>query len=302
MKFRIFLRPSLAIIFGFIGALVARGGTPPTIFAITGEYFLVIAVLAFGTLGFILPELIELAWRSGIAAVARQIVLHLPTSEIVDMLPRPSIPHPTIRIGTAPKSKKYTNPLILDTSALIDGRLVDIAKTGFLFGTLVIIPAVISELHTLSDSADDLKRARGRRGLDILSALRKEKKLKVILVKSDPKADTTDEKLVRSAKSYGGKLVTVDFNLNKVATVQGVDVLNVNELANAVKTAVLPHEVLLIKVSAIGKEKSQGVGYLADGTMVVVEDGAKSVGKTVEIEVLRVIQTAAGKMVFGKIQ
>lgn len=296
MKFKIFLRPSLAVVFGFIGALVARGGTPPAIFVITGDYFLAAAVLAFGTLGFILPELVELAWKTGIAAVARQIVIHLPTAELVGRLP-----HPTLRIGRRGAAKKYLNPLILDTSVLVDGRLVDIARTGFIFGTFVVIPAVVSELHSLSDSASDLKRARGRRGLDVLASLKKEKKVKVELVGRDPAGQTVDEKLVSAAKSFSGKLVTVDFNLNKVASVRGISVANLNELANAVKTAVLPHETLRIKINSAGRERSQGVGYLPDGTMVVVEEGAELIGKMVNVVVLRIIQTAAGKMIFGKI-
>lgn len=293
MKLKTLLRPSLTIVFAFIGAVVARSGTPPAIFAITGEYFLIVAVLAFGILGFMLPEIAELAGKAGVAALARQIAKYLPD-------PRAMAAYPAGLVGGGKRSNKYINPMVVDTSVLIDGRILDIASTNFMFGTFIVIPAVIAELHMLADSADDLKRARGRRGLDVLAALRKQKDIRLELTKNDPKADSTDAKLVRTAGNLRGKLVTVDFNLNKVATAKGITVLNLNDLASAVKTAVLPHERLTIRISTIGKEKNQGVGYLEDGTMVVVEEGAKLKGKMVEVEVLRLIQTAAGKMVFGK--
>lgn len=293
MKLKTLLRPSLAIVFAFIGAVVARSGTPPDIFAVTGEYFLIVAVLAFGTLGFMLPEIAELAGSAGIAALAHQIAKYLPD-------PRNMADFPAGLVGGGKRSSKYVNPMVVDTSVLIDGRILDIAKSGFMFGTLIVLPAVISELHTLSDSSDDLKRARGRRGLDVLNSLKKISSIKTQIVKADPKVDSTDGKLVKAALNVHGKLVTVDFNLNKVATARGIAVANLNDLVSAVKTAVLPHERLSIRISSIGKEKNQGVGYLEDGTMVVVEDGAKLKGKTVEVEVLRLIQTAAGKMIFGK--
>ena len=295
MRLKPFLRPSLAIVFGFIGALVARGGTPSSIFAIGGEYFLVIAVLAFGTLGFILPELAELAWKTGVATVARQIVSHLPTS-----MAAPTFPTLPFKRGSKKANPKIT--FVLDTSVLIDGRLLDVVRVGFISGVLLVIPSVVSELHKLADSADDLKRARGRRGLDILAALKKEKGVKMLIPSREPEAGSVDEKLVRVAGSLKARLVTLDFNLSKVGSVRGVKILNLNELANALKTAVLPHEVLAIKVNAVGKEKDQGVGYLSDGTMVVVAGGAKMVGQTIDVEVLRVIATAAGKMIFAKPQ
>lgn len=298
MKLNILLRPSLAVVFGFIGALVARGGTPPTIFAITGEYFLVIAVLSFGTLGFILPELVELAAKAGIAAMARQIAAHLPTPDVVGAA--------TGAISQFKKTrrnrlrKKYVNPIVLDTSVLVEGRILDVVRTGFIFGTLLVVPSVVAELHKLADSADLLKRAKGRRGLDYLKELGREKGVKVEMLSREPEGNGVDSILVKLSKQTRAKLLTLDFNLNKVGQASGVKILNLNELANAVKTAVLPHETLTIHVNTVGREKDQGVGYLADGTMVVVEGGAKYKGKTVDIEVLRVIQTAAGKMIFGK--
>jgi len=291
MNLKILLRPSLTIVLGFIGAFVAKSSTPSVIFEATGEYFLIVAALAFGTLGFILPDILELAGKAGIAVLAKQIVGYLPT---------------TARVGFAFKRKNksnsgYQNPLVVDTSSLIDGRIVEIAKTGFVFGDFIVIPSVITELHGLADSANELKRARGRRGLDNLRVLQAEKKVKVEVLTVEPRDKTVDDRLVQMAKDIRGKIVTVDFNLNKVAKIRGVPVLNVNELTNAVKTVVLPSETLKIKISAVGREKDQGVGYLDDGTMIVVEGGAKLEGETVDVLVQRVLQTAAGKMIFGKL-
>lgn len=296
MKFKIFLRPSLAIVFAFIGVVVARRGAPPELLGILGNWLLIMAALAFGILGFILPEVAELAGRAGIAALARQIAGYLPTPSSL------SVPTFPFRRKAASSRGKYPNPLIVDTSVLIDGRIADIAASGFITGTLIVAPSVIGELHKLADLGDNLKRGRGRRGLDILAKLQKEKKVKVeILAKDDPSGAGVDEKLVKLAADLRGKLLTVDWNLNKVASVRKIAVLNINELANAVKTAVLPNERLMITIRNMGREKDQGVGYLSDGTMVVVEAGASLIGKEVEVSVQKVLQTAAGKMVFARI-
>lgn len=294
MKLKPFLRPSLTIIFGFIGVFVARSGTPPDIFAITGRYFLVVAALSFGTFGFLLPDLAEVAARSAVVALARQIAKHLPTPQA----PRLSVPKFSFKRKR--KTVKYINPIVVDTSALVDGRIVDVVQTGFLFGTLVVIPSVISELHTLSDSSDDLKRARGRRGLDVLGMLKKQKGVKLEVLGSESTDKTVDDKVVAMAKKIHGRVLTLDFNLNKVANVRGVATLNLNELASAVKTVVLPHEILLVEIRGLGKSRDQGVAYLDDGTMVVVEGGANLVGKSAKVEVLRVLETAAGRMIFGR--
>jgi len=290
MRYKFLIRPSLTVIFGFLGAFVARGGTPPEIFAITGSYFLIIATLAFGIFGFILPDIVELAGKAGIAALARQIAKYLPR------------PHSVRRFSFRRKKKNpvYQNPLIIDTSALIDGRLKDVVKTGFVYGTFLVIPSIITELHSLADSHDNLKRSKGRRGLEALEALQKEKLVKVELLSQEPQEKAVDIKLIKLAKNIKGKIVTVDYNLNKVAKVKGVFSLNINELANALKTAVLPNDRLKVHIKNIGKERNQGVGYLEDGTMVVVEDGAGQKGQTVEVTVHRVLQTAAGKMIFAK--
>jgi uncharacterized protein YacL len=190
---------------------------------------------------------------------------------------------------------------VLDTSVIIDGRIADIAETGFLDGVIVIPNFVLRELQLVADSADSLKRNRGRRGLDILQRIQKIASLQVMIVDDDFAAvREVDLKLIELAKVYEAKIVTNDFNLNKVAQLQGVEVLNINELANALKPIVLPGEVMRVFILKEGKEYNQGVAYLDDGTMVVVDNARKMIGKTIEIAVTSVLQTTAGKMIFGK--
>ena len=190
---------------------------------------------------------------------------------------------------------------ILDTSVIIDGRIADIAETGFLDGILTIPSFVLRELQLVADSADSLKRNRGRRGLDILQRIQKITTLQVQIVEDDfPAVREVDMKLIELAKLYEGKIVTNDFNLNKVAQLHGVEVLNINELANSLKPIVLPGEIMKVFILKEGKEYNQGVAYLDDGTMVVVDNARKMIGKTIDISVTSVLQTTAGKMIFGK--
>jgi uncharacterized protein YacL len=190
---------------------------------------------------------------------------------------------------------------ILDTSVIIDGRIADIAETGFLDGIIVIPQFVLRELQLVADSADSLKRNRGRRGLDILQRLQKTASLQIQIVEDDfPAVREVDMKLIELAKLYEGKIITNDFNLNKVAQLQGVEVLNINELANSLKPIVLPGETMRVFILKEGKEYNQGVAYLDDGTMVVVDNARKMIGKTIDIAVTSVLQTTAGKMIFGK--
>jgi uncharacterized protein YacL len=190
---------------------------------------------------------------------------------------------------------------ILDTSVIIDGRIADIAETGFLDGLIVIPQFVLRELQLVADSADSLKRNRGRRGLDILQRLQKTATVQIQIVEDDfPTVREVDMKLIELAKVYEGKIITNDFNLNKVAQLQGVAVLNINELANSLKPIVLPGEVMRVFILKEGKEYNQGVAYLDDGTMVVVDNARKMIGKTIDIAVTSVLQTTAGKMIFGK--
>ena len=190
---------------------------------------------------------------------------------------------------------------ILDTSVIIDGRIADIAETGFLDGVIVLPQFVLRELQLVADSADSMKRNRGRRGLDILQRIQKIATLTVQIVEDDfPAIREVDLKLIELAKMYEGKIVTNDFNLNKVAQLQGVEVLNINELANSLKPIVLPGEVMRVFILKEGKEYNQGVAYLDDGTMVVVDNARKMIGKNIDISVTSVLQTTAGKMIFGK--
>jgi uncharacterized protein YacL len=190
---------------------------------------------------------------------------------------------------------------ILDTSVIIDGRIADIAETGFLDGTIVTPQFVLRELQLVADSADSLKRNRGRRGLDILQRLQKVATLQIQIVEDDfPAVREVDLKLIELAKLYEGKIITNDFNLNKVAQLQGVPVLNINELANSLKPIVLPGEIMKVFILKEGKEYNQGVAYLDDGTMVVVDNARKMIGKTIDVSVTSVLQTTAGKMIFGK--
>ncbi len=192
---------------------------------------------------------------------------------------------------------------LLDTSVIIDGRIADICKTGFLEGVLIIPGFVLQELQRVADSADVLKRNRGRRGLDTLAGLQRLPGVRTRIVHTDfPDLAAVDEKLLRLAKKMRGKLLTNDINLNKIAGLQGVAVLNVNDLSNAVKTVVLPGEEMAVKIIREGKEPGQGVGYLEDGTMVVVENGRDQVNQRLQVVVTSVLQTTAGRMVFAKLK
>lgn len=196
-------------------------------------------------------------------------------------------------------SQKKNGGKILDTSVIIDGRVADICETDFLEGPLVIPQFILQELQHIADSADNLKRARGRRGLDILNRMQKGDTVEVKVVDDDyPDIKEVDAKLIALAREMNAKIVTNDFNLNKVAQLQGVPVLNINQLANALKPMVLPGEVLHLQIMREGKEQGQGVAYLDDGTMVVVENASRHLGEEVEASVTSILQTTAGRMIF----
>jgi uncharacterized protein YacL len=200
--------------------------------------------------------------------------------------------------GEAEKSGSHK---ILDTSVIIDGRIADIAETGFLDGVLVIPQFVLHELQMVADSQDSMKRTRGRRGLDVLQRIQKMTNVTVRIAEEDfPQIREVDMKLIELAKALHCKIVTNDFNLNKVAHVRGVEVLNINELTNSLKPVVLPGELMRVFILKEGKEYNQGVAYLDDGTMVVVDNARRMISKTVDISVTSVLQTTAGKMIFGK--
>jgi uncharacterized protein YacL len=190
--------------------------------------------------------------------------------------------------------------VILDTSVIIDGRIADIAQTGFIAGTILVPRFVLNELQHIADSSDTLRRNRGRRGLEILNKLQKDSDVPIEIADMDvPETPEVDSKLVRLGKRLSAPVLTNDYNLNRVAELQGVKVLNINELANAVKAIVLPGESITVRIIQEGKEVGQGVGYLDDGTMVVVEDGKQYISNTMEVTVTRVLQTVAGRMIFA---
>ncbi len=191
---------------------------------------------------------------------------------------------------------------ILDTSVIIDGRIADVAETGFLGGTLIIPQFILTELQQVADSPDSSKRQRGRRGLDMLQRLRNNSKVDIQIIETDfPAVKEVDLKLIELGKQLEAVIVTNDFNLNKVSQLRGVDVLNINELANALKPVVLPGEAMKVFILKEGKEYNQGVAYLDDGTMVVVDNARKLIGKNAEVAVTSVLQTTAGKMIFGRL-
>ncbi len=192
-------------------------------------------------------------------------------------------------------------PKILDTSVVIDGRIADVCQAGFLEGPLLVPRTVLAELQRIADASDPLRRNRGRRGLDILNAMQREIRAVQIYEETDPRpGEPVDAQLVRIARQLGGSIVTNDYNLNKVAELEGVRVLNVNELANAIKPVMLPGEDLSVHLIKDGKEAGQGVGYLDDGTMIVVEGGKKHIGETLDAVVTSVLQTVAGRMIFAR--
>jgi uncharacterized protein YacL len=202
---------------------------------------------------------------------------------------------------TREKQEAQEAQVLLDTSVIIDGRIADISQTGFISGAVLIPRFVLNELQHIADSPDTLRRNRGRRGLDILNKLQKESKVPIRILEKDYRdVHEVDDKLVRMAKELDSPIVTNDYNLNRVAELQGIQVLNINELANAVKAIVLPGETITVHIIQEGKELGQGVGYLDDGTMVVVEDGRRHIDDTIDVTVTRTLQTVAGRMIFAQ--
>ena len=207
---------------------------------------------------------------------------------------------PYVRLRRQDQGENIT---ILDTSVIIDGRIVDICKTKFLSGKIIIPKFVLKELQQIADSTDPIKRQRGRRGLEMLHTVQKEAGVDITIHEEDfPETKEVDAKLVKLAKLLEAKIMTVDFNLNRVASIQGVKVLNINELANAMKPVVFPGEEMQIKLIKEGKEHNQAIGYLDDGTMVVVEDARRLIGQEVKVAVTSVLQTQAGRMIFTKLE
>lgn len=208
-----------------------------------------------------------------------------------------------LKRGGKGKTNIYATPKLLDTSSIIDGRIFDICRTGIVEGTIIVPEFVLQELRHIADSQDALKRNRGRRGLDILKRMQDELEIPIYITQCDYNdTDEVDSKLIRLAHSMGGAVVTTDYNLNKVAGVQNVPVLNINDLSNAIKSVVLPGEDIFVSIIKEGKELNQGVAYLDDGTMIVIENGKKHIGEDLSVVVTSVLQTSAGRMIFAKVK
>jgi uncharacterized protein YacL len=300
MRIRRYLRLFLAITFALIAFIFSE--LMPDIPPINRSVLRIIVSLWFGLIGYSLfPDMAKALTNFAVTQI--NTISQRVTTEVMDQMMR--LPRGNSFSAPFPQSApvggvSVNQPMILDTSAIIDGRILDIAKTGFVAGTILLPSFILAELQQVSDSADYLKRSRGRRGFEIIEELKKVKGLRIEVWDKEPAAKTVDEKLLRLAKSLHGRIITTDFNLNRLASVSNVLVLNVNDLANAVKTVAVPGEQLKVKVVHLGKDPKQGVGYLPDGTMIVVEDGATLVGAEVKAEVSRVIQVAAGRMIFVK--
>lgn len=297
MRIKMVLRLILALIFATNTAIFSQ--LIPPFAGINSFIIRTLLTLAAGLIGFaVFPEVAR--YVRVITSTSFNVVIRRVAQEVSSQLlrfPRPSFPfHPTPQVG----SVALTKPLILDTSSIIDGRILDIARTGFVAGLILIPGFVLTELQQVADSSDDLKRQRARRGFEVIEELKKLKSIKVEIWDKDQSGKGVDEKLISLGKSLHAKIATSDFNLNKVASVSGVGVLNVNELANALKSIALPGEVLKIKIMHLGKDPSQGIGYLDDGTMVVVESGADLIGQTAEVKVTKALQIPAGRMIFSK--
>lgn len=305
----IIIRAVLGLVFFALGVFLSRNFLAD--FQILGNPYLAptLAALLSGVFGvFVVPFLAERIrrWFESLIRATVMRALAEWTRQVGKQVGRAVEQRRKLSSAKLPKAPKHPRPsIILDTSAIIDGRLRDVIHTGFLDASLIVPQFVLDELQHLADSPNDLKRQRGRRGLEILAEIKSDKG--VIIERSSKgwrngEDSDVDKQLVQLARDLKAKIATVDYNLNKAASVSGIQILNVNELANAIKTAALPGESLEIKVVQKGKEAGQGVGYLSDGTMVVVEDGDGLVGKKIKVKVSRVLQTAAGRMVFAKLQ
>ncbi len=300
MRITFWLRLVLAVIFALVAFIFSE--VVPDLPPLNHVLVRTIITVWAGLMGFgVFPDVARMITQHSASAI--NFITNKLTTEIVNQIMR--LPRQSAFSGpssaNAPVGGVSVNqPLILDTSAIIDGRILDIAKTNFLTGLILLPSFVLEEIQQVADSADFLKRSRGRRGFQIIEDLKKTKTVRIEVWDHGIAGKGVDEKIVRLAKSLHGKIVTTDFNLNKVATLSNVTVLNVNDLANAVKTLAIPGEQIEVKVIHLGKDPKQGVGYFPDGTMIVVEDGASLVGSTVKAEVSRVLQVPAGRMVFAR--
>lgn len=298
MRTKLILRLILAFLFATLAAIYSQ--LIPPFFGEASFIIRVLLTLAAGGIGYIAFPPIARSIRI-IAMTTFNFVVHRLSSEVSSQISKFPRSNPPLS-GTLPQvgSIALTKPLILDTSAIIDARILDIAKTGFIGGLILVPKFVLTELQQVADSSDSLKRARGRRGFEMVEELKKLKTVQLQVWDKEQNGKAVDDKLLNLAKALNGRIVTTDFNLNKLASVWNIAVLNVNDLANAVKVVCLPGEKFEVKIVHLGKDNRQGVGYLEDGTMVVVSAAADKIGQQVEIEVTKNIQTPAGRMIFGK--
>lgn len=288
MRTQLVIRLILAFLFATLAAIYSQ--LIPPFFGENSFIIRALLTMAMGGLGYVVfPPIAKSVVR--ITMTTFNFVVHRLSFEVSRQISKPT---------AAPVVSLPARPLILDTSAIIDGRILDIAKTGFINGLILVPNFVLTELQQVADSADSLKRARGRRGFEVVEELKKTKEVKLQIWDKEQNGKLVDDKLLNLAKAISGRIITTDFNLNKLASVWNLAVLNVNDLANAVKTVSLPGESLEMKIVHLGKDSKQGVGYLPDGTMVVVTGVADKIGQTIKIEVTKNIQTPAGRMIFAK--
>lgn len=306
MRFPLSGRPRLKLVLRLIVALtfatiaVIYSELIPEIPGTDSRLVKVFLTASLAAVGFVIfPDIAK--YISMATVVLFNFVVHSVSSEVLNQLVKLPRGHfPFGQISPQVGQVALTRPLILDTSAIIDGRVLDIAKSGFLSGLVLVPRFVLTELQQVSDSKNDLKRQRGRRGFEVIEELKKVKGIKVEVWDKDHGGKAVDDKLLNLAKGLHGKILTCDFNLNRVASVSNVAVLNVNDLANSLKTITLPGESLDSKIVHLGKDPTQGVGYLEDGTMVVVSGAADLIGQTIKVEVTKILQIPQGRMIFGK--
>lgn len=298
------LRIILAIVFALIAFIFSE--VVPDIPPFNRIFLRIVITTWFGLMGYgLFPDLAKIVSTTAVRFVNN--LINRLSLEITSQLMRLQRPHGAFATGNFSAVSpiggvSVSHPLILDTSAIIDGRILDIARIHFLSGTILVPSFILTELQQVADSADYLKRSRGRRGFEIVDELKKLKGIRIEIWDKETTGKNPDEKLIKLAKNLHGRLITTDYNLNRLATTSNITVLNINELANAVRSIAIPGEKLKVKVVHIGKDAKQGVGYLPDGTMIVVEDGAELVGKEIDTEVSRLIQVAAGRMIFVKLK
>lgn len=298
MRLRLILRLVWAFIIATFAAIYSQ--LIPPLFGESAFIIRVLLTLAAAGLGYVIFPPIARSIKV-ITMTMVNFVIHRVSSEVLNQVVRFSRPNNPFNNSTPQVgSVALTKPLILDTSAIIDGRILDIAQTNFLSGLILVPKFVLVELQQVADSSDDLKRARGRKGFETVEELKKLKGIRVEVWDKDQNGKGVDEKLMNLTKNLHGKIITTDFNLNKMASVSNIAVLNVNDLANAVKVVSLPGENMEVKIVHLGKDKTQGIGYLDDGTMVVVSKVAEKIGQKLSVEVTKNIQTPAGRMIFAK--